>query len=273
MKNRNFVRSRMARAVAVGLLLGSTTIVPMPTQASQWTGAVSDDWSEADNWVVPPVNGSFVLIDALAPNPTHLRTAATVGTIVIGDQSQGALVIESGGALQAVGATLGASTGSNGSVVVSGAGSSFTTDGWASIGRDGVGSLTVRDGAAASLAMTEWYSETILGFGEFGWTEHPETGQGSIVVDGAGSTLDYAGGLNILNGSLAVSAGGQVTSRARDDAAWVDLTAGACRPIRIRRTASTAWPALRWPASVAMARRGQAATSCRWARAARAAWK
>jgi outer membrane autotransporter protein len=71
--------------------------------------------------------------------------------------------------------------------------------------------------------MTEWYSETTLGFGDYGWTEHPEQGQGSIVVDGAGSTLNYAGGLNVLNGSLQVANGGQVLGHERADAAWVDL--------------------------------------------------
>jgi hypothetical protein len=82
--------SRLARAVALGILLGGASALPAAVQAanSDWTGATSDEWSDDSNWVVPPVNGSFVLIDALDPNDTHLRAPASVDAVLVGDQGE-----------------------------------------------------------------------------------------------------------------------------------------------------------------------------------------
>jgi outer membrane autotransporter protein len=229
-------RSRMARAVALGILLGGMFTVPVQAAQSVWTGAISDDWADGGNWVTPPTSGSFVLIDALAPRATHLRTLADVGTLTVGYQAQGALTIEAGGDLTvtggdgySVGLLLGDQAGSEGTVTVTGAGSRLAVDQTVQVGKDGDGTLNIVDGATAELAMHGMYSEVGVGAGYYYGAQG--TGAGHILVDGAGSTLTHAGGMNVLEGSLVVSNGGQVVSVARAEdydvaPAWVDEVGG-----------------------------------------------
>jgi T5SS/PEP-CTERM-associated repeat protein len=196
----------------------SSTVLDAAISGEGWIGATGGQTELAGD-------GSAFTGNVSVDHDAVLEVTGTLsaGFLDVGYDSIGTLLVDDGGGFHAGSAVLGNAMGGNGNVEVSGAGSSFTVDGWASIGRDGQGSLGVFDGATANLAMTEWYSETTLGFGDYGWTEHPEQGQGSIVVDGAGSTLNYAGGLNVLNGSLQVANGGQVLGHERADAAWVDL--------------------------------------------------
>lgn len=233
-------RSRLARAVALGILIGGASAVPTAARAanSVWTGTVSDDWSNTANWVVPPVSGSFVLIDALAPHDTHLRSAADTGAMIVGDQAEGRLVVEAGGQLQVLGSQPAAdpygtplglvianAPGSQGTVQVDGAGAYLAAENNTLVGNGGIGNLSVLDGGTAELGLDTAYAETIVGFGYYAWGDSRE-GVGHVIVDGAGSALNYAGGINVLNGTVDVSNGGHLASLARavdGSTFWVDM--------------------------------------------------
>jgi T5SS/PEP-CTERM-associated repeat protein len=158
-------RSRLARAVALGILIGGAIVAPARAAQSVWTGAASDDWADAGNWVVPPASGNFVLIDAIAPHAAHLRTLADVGTLTVGGEAQGELVVESGGDLTvtggdglSIGLVLGDQAGSEGTVTVTGAGSRLAVDQAVQVGNDGEATLSILDGATAEIAMNGAYS-------------------------------------------------------------------------------------------------------------------
>jgi outer membrane autotransporter protein len=231
--------SRLARAIALGILLGGVAPLAVPAQAadSTWTGTTSDDWSETTNWVVPPVSGSFVLIDALAPHDAHLRGAAQVGATIVGDQAQGQLVIEAGGNLEVfgtqpaadpygtpLGLVIANARDSQGTVRVTGAGARLAAVENTLVGNGGTGNLEILDGGTAELGLDSMYAETVVGFGYYAWGDSRE-GVGHVVVDGAGSTLTHAGGLNVLNGTVDISNGGQLASVVRpgDYPFWVDV--------------------------------------------------
>ncbi len=227
-------RSRLARAIALCLLAGAASAAPARAASSVWTGAVSDDWSDSANWVVPPANGSFVLIDVLAPHDVHLRTAAAIGTMTIGGQDQGRLAVEAGGSLAVtggddygVGLLLGDGEGSSGTIIVSGAGSTLTVDQAVQIGNGGAGALNVLDGGIAELATHGMFAEIGIGSGYY-YGSLGGAGVGHVLVDGDGSALRYAGGINLLNGTFDLRNGGQAVSvtRAEDHdiaPAWVDV--------------------------------------------------
>jgi outer membrane autotransporter protein len=232
-------RSRLARAIALGILLGGARTAAAPPRAadSEWTGATSDEWTEIGNWVVPPTSGSFVLIDALAPNPARLNTIADVGAMVVGDQAQGDLTIAAGGQLSVLGTRPAAdpygsplglvianAPGSQGTVRVDGAGARLVAVQNTLVGNGGTGTLSVSGGGTAELGLDEAYAETLVGFGYYGWGDS-SAGVGHVTVDGAGSSLTYGGGMNVLNGTVDVTEGGQLVAIRRPvdgTTFWVD---------------------------------------------------
>jgi outer membrane autotransporter protein len=230
-------RSRLARAVALGILLGGAVAAPVQAAQSDWTGAVSDDWADAGNWVLPPASGNFVLIDALSPHAAHLRDFASIGTLTVGGEAAGELVIEAGGYLEVLdsqpaadpygsplGLIIGDARGSQGTIRVEGEGATLVAENNTLVGNGGTGNLSVSDGGTVELGLNTAYAETVVGFGYYGWGDS-SGGVGHIAVDGAGSTLTYAGGLNVLNGTVDVTNGGQLASvvRAADGSTyWVD---------------------------------------------------
>jgi outer membrane autotransporter protein len=149
------------------------------------------------------------------------------GTLLVGNAGAGTLQVSDGGSMHATGnAIIASAPDSGGNVVVSGAGSTFVVDGAANVGYASAGGLSVLDGGTASIGLTEGYSEVLLGFGDYGYATDAQDGVGTVVVDGAGSTLNYAGGMNVLNGSATISNGGHLTSqvRAADSTAfWIDV--------------------------------------------------
>ena len=159
--------------------------------------------------------------------------AQVAGLLNVGQKTSGRLDISSGGTLivggrdgNGIGATLGVETGVQGDVRVSGNGSTLTVNAGMQVGESGTGTLSVLDGATANLGLSTTYSETLVGFGYYATgVDGNRTGSGTISVDGAGSTLNYGGGMNVLNGALNVSGGGQLNSvyRAMDGVPfWVD---------------------------------------------------
>lgn len=201
-------QSARARGYAA-LLLAGTVIAGMPlsspAQAQTWTGALSTDWFTTGNWSTNavPTSATPVTIDTISPHATVIGTsAATSGSVDVGQTVTGALTISAGGTLNASGHVhLGLSTGASGTVTVTGAGSSLTETGTLEVGYLGSGVLRVQNGGAV-LA-----DNASIGF----------VGDGAATVDGAGSLLHVLNGLTVggvAGGALTISNGGTLAASA-----------------------------------------------------------
>lgn len=233
-------RRPLALAIAATLLLGSSLPDDAAAAVSTWTGGASQDWRTASNWTQPPTIDSSVLIDAVIPNPAHISgSTEELFYLTVGGAGHGTLRVDGGGRLHVSagmlgdgpfaptkGMVIGDSAGSVGDVTVSGAGSVLTVENHTHVGYDGTGTLSVLNGGTANLGLNNAGIETLVGFGFYAFGANADrTGSGTINVDGAGSTLNYAGGMNVLNGALNVTGGGQLNSvyRAVDGAPfWID---------------------------------------------------
>ncbi len=132
--------------------------------------------------------------------------------LVVGGSGTGVLAINSRSSVTTSGATLGRVNGSGGSVSVAGVGSDFTVEGKLAVGLAGSGSLRLSNGAQATSFSTR------LGGAD-------GNGTGTVSVEGVGSNWSL-GTLEINNGSLGASAGGQVDASAFSVARATNATAG-----------------------------------------------
>jgi T5SS/PEP-CTERM-associated repeat protein len=143
-------------------------------------------------------NGSMTVSGA---GSTLTMTSATLNFATIGFYATGSLDITDGASASFtnVNVDLGVEAGANGSLIVSGAGSTLTTDQVLHVGFEGAGSLTVSDGGAVT--------SSALGvqFGAAGG------GSGTGTVTGAGSTLDVSGFFAVGQGFGGVSPGAAAT--------------------------------------------------------------
>lgn len=190
------------------------------------------------------------------------------GNLIVGETGVGELRIESGGAVTNAASFLGGSTpsisGGNGTVVVTGAGSSWTNSGNLIVGNGGTGELIVTDGGTVSnnhlsfigaspggtgrVSVTgedsAWINTGTLDVGYLGagslTIEEGGTvsntvanvgrsagASGTVTVSGAGSSWVNSGALNIGNagnGELKIEDGGRVTSRDSTVAAMAGVT-------------------------------------------------
>ena len=226
------MRRPLATAVAMGLLMGMAAPAAQAVD-SHWRGTVSTDWSDVANWDAVPAAGGHVFIDTTSPHGSVLTAPGVeIDQLTVGDQATGALTLSGGGTLAVhsndmndSGAVFGQAKGSTGSVTVTGTGSTLTVDQGVQVGSEGTGSLSVTAGGTANLALGGPYSEVLVGYGYYGQSPDAANGSGTVEVDGAGSTLNYAGGFNLLNGSLTVSNGGRLESHvhAQADGGWIDV--------------------------------------------------
>jgi T5SS/PEP-CTERM-associated repeat protein len=113
----------------------------------------------------------------------------------VGQAGTGTVTVTNGGKLSNTGeAYIGAGSGSTGSVSVTGPGSSFSVTGYTTIGQGGTGALSGTGGATI----------TIGGGMQLGSGGSP---QGTLSLDGAGTSMTSPGGSAILNGSVSVTGG------------------------------------------------------------------
>ena len=188
----------------IALLAASTA----PTHAqSNWTGAVSNGWSNPLNWSPVGVPGvaTDAIINTVTPNSTEIGGGgATALTLSVGANGTGMLVIQNGGTLTDIGGFIGNLPGGIGVVTVSGAGSRWTNVGTLVVGGLGTGTLTIQNGGVVNSG----------GGGSVGLL-----GSGAVTVTGPGSTWNNTpvtpGGLNIGSfgtGSLTITNGGTVNN-------------------------------------------------------------
>jgi T5SS/PEP-CTERM-associated repeat protein len=134
-------------------------------------------------------------------------TLTTTGGLAVGDTAAiDATLRLANGQVAASRASLGSAAGSTGTVDV-GAGGLLSISGFDSrltVGSAGLGTLALHDGGDASVSGAGGAPGRLI-IGEF------VTGGGTVTVSGPGSTLQ-ADVLQLWNGSLAISAGGSVTT-------------------------------------------------------------
>jgi T5SS/PEP-CTERM-associated repeat protein len=173
---------------------------------SIWTGNTSSDWFIGGNWQsgTVPTPGASAFIDTIAPNPTAVNgPGAQALDVVVGGSFTGMLTIGSAGTVTNTEGTVGDSSGSTGTVTVSGAGAAWANSGDLYVGRNGTGTLNVGTGGSVSNLI-----------GHVGGCAGCSTGAvGTVTVNGAGATWTNSTGLMIGDsgtGQVTISGGGQV---------------------------------------------------------------
>ena len=178
-------------------------------QTVGWTGAISSDWFTPGNWTAPgvPTGATSALIDTVVPNATVVGTAgATASALNVGQAGTGMLTIQSGGTLSSGSTAVGLSAGSQGTVTVTGVGSTWTATPTQNIiginvGQVGTGMLTIQSGGTVSSG-----GQSTVGVSA--------GSQGTVTVTGAGST--WTGNVLVLGlngrGTLTIADGGTVNS-------------------------------------------------------------
>ena len=117
--------------------------------STDWHGSFSEDWFNANNWYSGvPTQTTSANLNAVNPFATVVEAqAAAAQNLVIGVSGTGMLTIRGGGTLTTSFTAIGNNKGSSGTVMVTGAGSSLTTDNSILVGGAGTGTLTVENGA------------------------------------------------------------------------------------------------------------------------------
>ncbi len=181
------------------LHIGETSV---GTLAIQNGGSVTSDWA----------------IMGYDPNASGAATVDGVGSrldinqLTVGWRGTGTLNVQSGGSVSSSSAVLGSQYGSSGTMTVDGVGSSLNSNGL-TVGGDGTGTLTIQNGGSVSSGSVN------INDGVFS-----STSNGTVTVDGAGSSLDS----NELvvgfwgPGTLAIQNGGSVSS----NTAYIGLLGG-----------------------------------------------
>lgn len=118
----------------------------------------------------------------------------------IGYGGKGTLTVSNGGSVNTNGTSVGYWGGSEGKLVVTGAGSSYTDEGDMYVGRNGTGTGTVEISDGASV---EIFNSLYVGYGA----------KGTVTVDGTDTQLEAHGGVVVTNdGTFTVSGGAAVES-------------------------------------------------------------
>ncbi len=224
-------------------LLGATALTPVAASLAlaqtTWTGASSTNWFTPGNWnpAGPPTSSNSAVVDnGSTANPAVINSAGaaasdlTIGSSVgatgavsitgsgslttgvsnnglaVGDWGNGTLTVSSGGTLTSSFAVLGNNAGSTGSVLVTGAGSSWTAGGYLYVAADhSVANITVSNGGMLTSSIVDV-------------ADFSPSASGTVTVTGAGSSYTNtqsfalgtlgAGVFNVTNGATANLTGG-----------------------------------------------------------------
>lgn len=202
---RKFVPSILLAVIA--LIAAST--VSTHAQTRNWTGRLSSEWFSTGNWDSTfPRQTDDANINTVTPNaPVVASPGAQARNLSVGQNGTGMLTILTGGTLVNQFGTIGDLPGGVGTVIVSGAGSSWTNVNDVVVGGLGTGTLIIQDGGTAENDTTASSAGGSVG--------KSAGSTGTVIVTGPGSSWINGpqGGLNIGSfgtGTLLVANGGRV---------------------------------------------------------------
>lgn len=163
---------RRLRAVFLTATALSIAASPAAAQTAQtWNGNTSTDWFVGTNWdsATAPVAGDSATLDTVTPNPTVIDgasggySAVDLNGLNVGFNATGRLTINNGADvaitnnLAVIGGDMsGVATSANGTIILDGAGTTFTVTGTPAsggmivVGASGTGAFTVQNGAQAT---------------------------------------------------------------------------------------------------------------------------
>ena len=218
-------RARGAGVCSAGMLAISLLLTAAPAQAdTTWTGSTDTDWFTGANWNNGvPTSGTDAYIDLLS-GPNVTATGAAASMLVVGNTATGSLIISDGGAVSDTEGYVGLNSGSNGTVTVTGTGSTWTNSAYLNVGVSGTGSLTISDGGAVS--------------NTYGLVGVEEGSSGTVTVTGTGSRWTNSSHLYVGyygTGSLTVSDGGEVSNTI----GYVGYYSGSSGTVSVTGTGST----------------------------------
>jgi T5SS/PEP-CTERM-associated repeat protein len=184
----------------IALFVASTVSTHAQTH---WTGQFSSNWFLSGNWDAGfPRQTTDGNIDTVTPNSTVIADpGAFARNLTVGQSGTGMLTIQTGGTLADSFGTVGNLPGSQGTVTVTGAGSSWSNAGGVVVGGLGTGTLIIQDGGTVS--------------GGGGSVGQSAGSTGTVMVTDPGSSWinGPSGGLNIGSfgtGTLMIANGGVV---------------------------------------------------------------
>jgi len=155
-------------------------------------GAVVNVTGAEGNAVVGAFSGVSGTVNVSGLAATWNNTSdSEQAPLVIGSQGSGALNITASGSVNDYSSIVAMETGSFGSVLVDGAGSSWTNRGSTTVGRLGSGSLTISDGGSVN------DNDATLGFAEHLGGGNIVRGSGQALVTGAGSEWSQSNDLRV----------------------------------------------------------------------------
>ncbi len=175
-------------------------------QDVEWTGTTSTNWTVAGNWSTGTTPGADddVWIDTLSPHIAVLSGSTTpaLGELRVSDSQPARLEILNEGVLNSERGRIGLQSGSDGEVLVSGAGSQWNMTEIIRVGVSGDGLLRIEDGG---LVTNGPGTESLLGSGS--------PGVGEVIVTGVNSRWELESGIRLgFNGTghLEILEGGSV---------------------------------------------------------------
>jgi outer membrane autotransporter protein len=229
------LRRAIALACAVIATVQIVAFVPAHAQTF-WSGTTSSDWFTGSNWVggTIPTTAADAILDTIVPNPTVVNApGAQALDLVVGGLGTGALTIGSGGTVSNnvghVGGCSGCPTTTFGTVIVSGAGATWTNSAGLAIGDSSTGQLTIANGGKVLTGSTGGFIGVRPG------------ATGTVTVTDPGSTwnitdqLVVGGFLGPASGTLIIQNGGAVTSTA----GTIGFSSGSTGAVSVTGTGST----------------------------------
>ncbi|KQV04380.1 autotransporter outer membrane beta-barrel domain-containing protein [Devosia sp. Root105] len=171
---------------------------------------------ESQQGLIGDTNGSegIVTIDGAG---SYWGTWLEGAGMFVGKGGKGTLTVSNGGSVRTNATSLGYLAGSEGKLIVTGAGSSYIDEGDMYVGRSGSGTVEISNGASVEI-----FNTLFAGFG----------GKGTVTVDGTDTKLVAHGGVTVTNqgaftvsgGATVESGGGYIDADADADAATATVT-------------------------------------------------
>ena len=152
---------RTTLPILLFLLSGVSRISAQET----WNNSGAGDWFNAANWIpqtVPSSSTTATVDDGGTSDIAGAGAAAAAGALYVGNAGMGAVSIQNGATLTESGylgeTYLGYAKGSNGSMTVDGANSTWTSQAYYAdyIGDAGTGSLTIQNGGYAAVPQAKF---------------------------------------------------------------------------------------------------------------------